>query len=81
MTAYYTFALKVLSTYIPDVLPIIAQYALDNGRWRVGQLLDAQDTVNKWYVGRVIDLNPKMNTVLIHYEGWYVPVIIIIALI
>lgn len=43
--------------------PVVAQ-----SRFKVGDLLDAQDTVNTWRVARVIAVEP--GRVRIHYEGW-----------
>ena len=40
------------------------------GGWKVGDSLDALDTVNTWLEARVLDVNVKEDLLYIHFEGW-----------
>lgn len=39
-------------------------------RPRIGSLVDAQDTLGDWCVGRIQDFNPVHRMYLVHYVGW-----------
>ena len=43
------------------------------GGWRVGDMLDALDTVNTWLEARVVDLDVHKEQLFIHFEGWGQP--------
>ena len=38
--------------------------------WRVGDMIDALDTVNTWLEARVVDVNVKDEQLYIHFDGW-----------
>ena len=44
--------------------------ALVVGGWRVGDMIDALDTVNTWLEARVVDVNVKDELLYIHFDGW-----------
>ena len=37
----------------------------------VGTYIDAQDTTNRWCVGRVVDRDCTEDTLNVNYEGWH----------
>ena len=44
--------------------------ALVVGGWRVGDMIDALDTVNTWLEARVVDVNVRDEQLYIHFDGW-----------
>ena len=40
------------------------------GGWRVGDMIDALDTVNTWLEARVVDVNVRDEQLYIHFDGW-----------
>ncbi|KAH3767994.1 hypothetical protein Pelo_85 [Pelomyxa schiedti] len=36
----------------------------------IGSQLKVQDTVNKWYAARIVDVDPTSDRIQVHYLGW-----------
>lgn len=51
-----------------------------NIQFYVGQWIDAKDTVNQWLEATILRINEENNTILIHYNGWFVSGLVYLSL-
>jgi hypothetical protein len=69
-TFYSSFALSdfSISPFFIVILSTVVRSSL--GKFQVGDQLDALDTRNLWLEAEVVDINPDIGQIYIHYTGW-----------